>query len=283
MTSGFLSIHPAVGFIYFVGAIMLFTLIKHPLYLVSFLIINILWLLLLGEGHTLGKNVRFYGFMVLIILILNPLFNNEGTTILFYLANRSITLEAILYGIDFALSLLNVLLSFMAYNLIISPQKFLYLFANLIPRTAFILSITMRFIPLFSRRSKEILEIAPKEKKRLAYAMNALNTLVSWTLEESLENAASMRARGYGSHKRTSATRFLFDSRDRWSLSVLLFSLILILIGFFLGFGHFEFFPELSSFSLTPYTLIHYLLCLLFVSLPLLIEMREYARWHLMK
>ena len=100
-------------------------------------------------------------------------------------------------------------------------------------------------------------------KQHITESMTSLNTLVSWTLEESLENASSMRARGYGTH------------RDYVLIGIGVVLLIIISIGLFLG--HMNTFPS----SLMQWG---YFLCiLLFTALPLLIEMREYLRWHFMK
>ena len=284
MKSGFISVHPLIAFIYFLAMVILSMLIKSPLYLSIFLLITTVLLYFLDHLSSIRKQLKFYLFMAAFILILNPLFSQHGTTVLFYLKNRSITLEGILYGISFALSLLNILFLFLAYNLIISPQKFLYLFGNRIPRMAFILTIIMGFIPLFTRRMHEILDVRKSftrdtakisYKHKLTESMVALNTLVSWTLEESLENASSMRARGYGTHKRTSALIYTFDHRDYILLGIGSILLVMMSLIFFLD--PITFFP--NSFMQWLY----FLCIILFSSLPLLIEMREYLRWHFMK
>lgn len=269
MKSGFTSIHPLLSFCYFFIFLVLSMVVKKPLFLFLLLILCTILLYFLDGLVTLKQNLKFYLFMAGVILILNPLFSTEGTTVLFYLKNRSITLEGVLGGITFALSLLNILFMFLAYNLIITPKKFLYLFGNIIPKTAFILTIIMGFIPLFTRRLQEIIDVRQIQKtacpnrsklslkERLIEAMTTLNTLVSWTLEESLDNAVSMRARGYGTTKRTSSTIYHLDSRDRYLIAISLFIGCLSLIYF-------------SSW-------------LIFASLPILIEMRERLRWHFMK
>ena len=284
MKSGFISVHPLIAFIYFLAMVILSMLIKSPLYLSIFLLITTVLLYFLDHLRSLRKQLKFYLFMATFILILNPLFSQHGTTVLFYLKNRSITLEGVLYGITFALSLLNILFLFLAYNLIISPQKFLYLFGNRIPKMAFILTIIMGFIPLFTRRMHEILDVRKSfikdtsnasYKHKLKESMTSLNTLVSWTLEESLENASSMRARGYGTHKRTSALFYDFDRRDYILLGIGIVLLIIISISLFLD--------QLPPFPNSFIQWLYFLCIVLFAALPLLIEMREYLRWHFMK
>lgn len=284
MKSGVISVHPLLTFCYFMVMIVLCMLLKEPFYLLVLLLITMSLLYFLDHLRSLRKQLKFYLFMALFILILNPIFSTRGSTVLFYLKNRSVTLEGVIYGVVFALSLLNILFIFLGYNLIITPQRFLYLFGNLIPKMAFILTIIMGFIPLFTRRMHEIIDVrktfidhAPKPsyKERILESMTALHTLVSWTLEESLENATSMRARGYGTQKRTSATHYTFDRRDYLLIGLSSILLLCILIGSFLGLG--------TAFPVSYLEWLYFVLIMLFASLPLLIEMREYLRWHFMK
>ena len=284
MKSGFISVHPLLAFSYFLIMIILVMLIKNPIYLLTILLITTGLLYFLDHLRSLRKQLKFYLLMALFILILNPIFSTHGTTVLFYLKNRSVTLEGVMYGVTFALSLLNILFLFLGYNLILSPRKFLYLFGNIIPKISFILTIIIGFIPLFTRRMHEIIDVRKtfvkdiskhSYKQHITESMTSLNTLVSWTLEESLENASSMRARGYGTHKRTSATLYNFDHRDYVLIGIGVVLLIILSIGLFLE--HMNTFPN----SLMQWG---YFLCiLLFTALPLLIEMREYLRWHFMK
>ncbi|MEG0387497.1 MAG: hypothetical protein RR582_04095 [Niameybacter sp.] len=115
----------------------------------------------------------------------------------------------------------------------------------------------------------------PSLKERIIESMTTLNTLVSWTLEESLENAVSMRARGYGTSSRTSATFYTFDTRDFWLIGISILLMIFILVGTFMG---------LNQPTSTHCFVAFYWGCiLLFASLPLWIEGREALRWHFMK
>lgn len=292
MKSGFASLHPFISFFYFVAILIFTMLFKHPIYEVSLLTIVLFTLFLLDRGKSLKSHLRFYLWMGLFIIILNPIFSSKGSTILFYLRNKSVSLESVVYGIIAALSLFNILIGFNIYNIIITPQKFLYLFANIIPKLSFILTITMRFIPLFQRHMREIIDVQKtlkhsslplSYKEKLIQSMTTLNTLVSWTLEESLENASSMRARGYGAFKRTSAIIYSFHLRDVTVLSTFIVTFILILSGFWLQFGTYTFFPTLMPLTFYRWQWLHYLLFLCFLGLPMFIEMREHTRWLFMK
>lgn len=292
MLGGFISIYPWLSFIYFVLIIIFSLLFKHPLYLITLFFTSLSLTFCFHQSHVLKSQLKFYLFMAALLIILNPLFVGKGTTILFYIGYRNITLESVIYGILFAISLLCVLLFFISYNATISSQKFLYLFANIIPSIAFIISVTMRFIPLFKRRTLEILAVQntlmplcahASKLDKLKESTETLNTLVSWTLEESLENATSMRARGYGLFKRTSATCYTFDRRDFYILLYMIFTFFPVLIGYLIGYGQFQIYPSLASLDMSFFQRIHYLFFILFSLLPIIIEVREHLRWQFMK
>ncbi len=126
--SGFTSLHPAVCFGYFALLVLFAMVVKHPVYLLSLLGTVVALNYLLDRGRELRRNARWYLLLGLAVFIMNPLFSSRGATILFYLGQRPVTLESIVYGGLFALSLLGILLAFLAYNRVITPDRFLYLF-----------------------------------------------------------------------------------------------------------------------------------------------------------
>ncbi len=107
----------------------------------------------------LVKPLPYYLLLALIIFISNPLLTSRGRTILFYFRDLPVTLEAIAYGALFAMSLLAVLIGFIGYNSIVTPNRFLYLFARFAPRTVFVITVAMRFVPLLKRRIQEIIRV----------------------------------------------------------------------------------------------------------------------------
>lgn len=292
MIGGFQSIHPAISFFYFIGILFFSMVFKNPLYLVSLLVVIISMNYLLDKGKKLKKSIKAYLFMALIILIMNPIFSSRGATILGYFRNRPVTLESIVFGGVFATSLLIILISFVAYNIVITADRFLYLTGSIIPKTAFIITVTMRFIPLFQRRLKEIMAVqksqgkllfkSPK-KQQLREGMETLNTLVTWSLEESLQTAASMRSRGYGIGKRTSAKNYKVDNRDWIILLYMIIFFTISLVGFFLGYGSYNIYPKVEMLSFNSLDMIHYISFCLFIITPIFIDGREMIKWHIIK
>lgn len=290
MGSGFASLHPALSFAYFVLLVIYAMVFMHPVYLLSILLCTVILNILLDQGESLKKNIKFYLIMAGVIIVLNPLFTGRGATILFYFRDRPVTLEAISYGVLFALTLLGILIAFLAYNRVITPDRFLYLFSSIAPKTTFNITVILRFIPLMKRRLQEITAVqqaiggytGKTKVQKAKEGMETLNILVSWSLESSLQTAASMRARGYETPgKRSSAVVYRLDKRDLFWLSFMSFTAVLSLVGLYFGYGQFEVYPRLDK--LFPVFTWHYIVTLLFLAFPIYIESRELIQWHFIR
>ena len=146
-----------------------------------------------------------------------------------------VTLEAILYGLCSAASLVAVIVWFSCYNKVITSDKFLYLFAKFTPAAALLITMTVRMI---SKLKTHLQAIAKAQHaigldqntgnvlQRVKKGMRILSILLNWSLEDGIETADSMKARGYGLKARSTFSLFKFDKRDGLTLG-----LIIILAG----------------------------------------------------
>lgn len=160
---------------------------------------------------------------MLLTAILNPIFNHKGLTVLFYLKRNPVTLESVAYGAASGVMLGSVLLIFSCFNRIITDDKILYLFGRIIPSLAVVISMALRFVPLFTTQAKKIAlaqrcsDGDPASKsigKRAKSGLFIFSALITWALESAVTTADSMRARGFGLHPRSFYTDFRFDGRD---------------------------------------------------------------------
>lgn len=287
---GFSSLHPGISFTYFVILILLPMIFRHPQYLGSILLFALLLNIFLDRGKALRKNSRFYLFMAAIISVFNPLFSQRGATILFYLGYRPVTLESTVFGILLALSLLSILIIFLAYNQVITPDRFLLLFSSAAPKTAFIITVTLRFIPLIKERLQEIMfvqeamgafSLEKTKRQKAREAVEVLSILVTWSLEASLQTAASMRSRGYESGKRSSALVYPGEKRDLLWLLIILVTGGGALLGGFWGYGQLKVYPQLSA--ITPLGDWPFIFLLFFLFIPVYMEGRELIQWHFIR
>lgn len=292
MENGFRGIHPFVVLFYYICVGTLAMYFNHPLFLIIILILMIGVNLTHDRGKTLKKWAPLLLTMSTFFILLNPLFVSRGTTILFYFLDRQVTLEAFIYGIVMALGIVIILTLFVSFNLILNGNKFLYIFSQILPRTAFLLMLSIRFVPLLKSRLNEISDVqrirgmavtSGRPKDRVKNGMIMLQILLTWSLEEAVQTADSMKARGYGTGKKTSYILYRMAKRDWvWLLSI--FTLLGICIaGGSLGYGKIYIYPELGTLHLYPLDWLLLGSMMILVAFPLFVEGREQLRWKSLK
>lgn len=283
---GFKSYHPLVIFTYFLFVIGVSLFFMHPVFLAFFLSSGLAHGLVLF-GKELWKQVRRLLPLCLFAVILNPLFNHRGVTVLaFFPSGNPLTLEAVLYGIAAATLLGAVLLHFSCLQAVMTSDKLLYLSGRTLPVLSLIFSMTLRLIPRFVSRMHEV-RTAQKGLgrdgdglgARLRQAVSVLSATVTWALENAADSADSMRARGYGLPGRTAFSVFIFDKRDG---AVLLFILLLgltVLWGGLSGVVRFVYYPAMTPLTFSPpglfVTAAYGILCFL----PVLAAITEAIQW----
>lgn len=285
--SAFASVHPIVAFLYYVGAIILCMTMLQPIFLLSAVLLLFCLNLAHGNEKSLKGLLRASLTLALFIAILNPLLTHRGSTMLFYLFDNPVTLEAIVYGIIMALSFFAIALSFSSYQTIISSHKFLYVFSRFSPKIALLTMIAIRFVPLFIRRLTQIQLVQKTKgiqtengslKSRASSGMKLLSVLLVCSLEEALQTADSMQARGFGTKKRSTYIRYRFEYRD-WIIALaLLVCFISCMIAISNGQGVLMVYPRLHNMFQIDW--LAYASFLLYISVPLLVEGREWVWWH---
>ncbi len=231
-----------------------------------------------------AKAMRMHAFALAVILastIINPLVSHNGKTVLFILNDNPITLEATLFGVSSGLMIAAVMYWFSSFSFIMTSDRLLYIFGSLSPRLALLLSMTLRYIPLFKdqlrrvRNTQTALGLYDQDNiiDKARSEMRVFSVMVTWALENGIITADSMTARGYGIGKRTHFSVFKFALGDILLLvtSVLLLALSAVGIN---GAG-FGFYPEISL-PKGAYGYISFgVLCIL----PTVINMKEALRW----
>lgn len=288
MDNGFNSFHPYVIFFYYIAVGFLSMYFKHPLFLITIVLLLIFVTITHDGGEMFKKWLPLYIIMIASIVILNPLLVSRGTNILFYFRGKQVTLEALMYGIVMSLSIIAILIMFISFNLILNGNKFLYIFSRVLPRTAFLIMIAIRFVPLLKERLDEIIAVQRVRqmtistgsiKERAKSGMLIIQILLTWSLEEAIQTADSMKSRGYGIGKKTSYIPYKMQKQD-WSwLFLLIILFILCIAGGSLGYGKIVIYPQLGTLHLYPFDWLIYSCMVVIVSFPLIVEGREYVRW----
>lgn len=291
MNNIFTIYHPLVIFTYIMAALIFTMLTANPIYvIISFCLGSLYSIYLLGTKKYLAT-LKFGLVLFIVVAIANPIFNSNGMTILFYTPwDNPITLEAFVYGLCTGGMLLNIFIWFTCYNKLIDNDKFMYLFGWTLPTIAMMLSMIMKWIPV-TRNKITTITNAQKSlglgvnmgstKQKIDRGIRMSSILMSWSLEDSIETADSMKARGYGSTKRTSYSVYKWGRHDIASM-VIIGLLVIINVIFILGeFSTFEFYPTLSGDIFSPTHLVSYSAYILLLAYPLLLEGKEEVKWKL--
>ena len=228
--------------------------------------------------------------MAALAALVNPAFNHEGATILTYLpSGNPLTLESMLYGAAAAVMLASVVLWFSSFNEVITSDKFVYLFGRILPALSLVLSMALRFIPKFKSQLQVVSEaqtcIGRDTKtgsvfRRVGNAIRIFSIMVTWSLENAIETADSMRARGYGLPGRTSFSIYRFDSRDSSALAWLVFCGAYLLSGWIAGGTAFRYYPTIKAAPWTPLTISFQLVYLALVLTPVILDRKEDRQWN---
>lgn len=280
-------LHPICIFAYFVLVIGLTLACMHPVMMAISCAGALLFLGRLRGKKGVLAQLRFLAPMFLLIAVANPLINHRGVTLLGMLFNQWITLEAICYGVTAGLSLAALILWFACYSEVMTSDKFLYLFGKAAPGISLLITMTLRLVPKLKSQLREIQESqgmlreAPRSiGGKLHAALRHTSTLIGWSVENAVDEADSMKARGYGLRRRTTFHLFHFDSRDGRFLGGLLALGGACAAARLLGHGRMEFYPRMDGLLTGPGGVALWLMFALLASLPALLEGKEALKWR---
>lgn len=289
----FKTYHPIVNFTYFSLITVFSCIFTHPVCLLFSLVCGFTYSAMLKGTRAARKQLAYMIPTLLFAALINPAFNHEGVTVICYLpSGNPLTLEAVAYGGAAAAMLVGIICWFSCFNEIMTSDKLIYLFGRIVPSLSLILSMTLRFVPRFNERLKEVIR-AQKcigrdisnggPVKRAKCALSILSVMITWSLESAIATADSMKARGYGASGRTSFSIFVFDKRDKYAFFILLFLGLYVFFGSLVGGMYFRYFPSIKSTTPSIFGFSVFAAYLLLCMYPILIELKEAAKWKSLK
>lgn len=285
--SGF---HPVVNFIFFVAALGLTMFIQQPVYLLISMISGCAYLLYLQGKKGFLRQVGYLVPILVMMAVMNPMFNHEGVTILWYLPNDNpITLEAICFGLASAVMMGASIVWFNCCNTVFTSDKIIYLFGRVIPALSLMISMTLRFVPRFKNflqsvmRTQQAMHKPENTKEKLQQALSAFSATVSWAMEQSIVSADSMKSRGYGGLGRTAFSIYIFEKRDGITVAILALLSAGAALPHILGLMGWTYYPSLSGSLLGPVQIMAYLCYGGMCNLPLMINLMEDRKWNALR
>lgn len=298
MIDEFSRFHPLVNIMFYICVLgITMSQMQIGLIIISFLGALIYYIFLKKEW-----SIKFFGGIIAVFLIsaiINPLFSHRGATLLFYLfTGNPVTLESIVYGFAAAGIICAMLVWFGSFNIIITTDKILAILGKTLPVIATLLTMILRFIPKMTKQGRDTLEanqalngtLKQDENKTIKLKIKNIKSkfkeeakifsiITTWALENSVDTADSMRARGYGTGKRTSYNNYRLTVRD---VVVLLWSLTLTVVTIWALHNEIivtYYYPIIRIKN----DLIAYLIFGLLSLTPVLINIWETLRWNRLK
>jgi energy-coupling factor transport system permease protein len=284
---------PAVNLMFFTAAVIMSAVFMSPAFLTASLILSFLYYFSIDRSEALGL-LKASAVIVLMVTLLNPIFNQSGDTVLFtYWGGRHFTLESLIRGLDGGAMFVSVITWFACSNRIMTSDKLYCLFSRFIPYLSFIFTMVLRLVPEYRKKADQI-DTARKcigmsgsgrsLKERCRDSLMILSALMSSALEGSVTTSDSIQSRGYGcTKKRTDYFSTRMDSRDILLTALMsaciLAEVILAFAGAETGYSS-EYISSGGNISFTVTALVIYVL---FLAIPTAMNITEDIRWHILR
>lgn len=287
--------HPAVALIYFAAILVLSMAAIQPVYIAVSLVAGLSYSFFLSGWKRALTALVWQIPIIVVVALINPIFASMGSTELFRIGASVFYLESFIYGACFGAMLVSVLVWFTNVAKVIASDKVTSLLGGRVPTLALMISMGLRLVPQFLDQANEIKTIhevnAPAQKRpakgrlvassasrrpQLSARVRQISVLMGWSMENSLDSADAMRARGWGATKeRTTYQRHRFKARDGVAIATLLVLVLASAVLAVVAVDQFAFYPTISGFipwyGYLPYGVLAFS--------PLIIQVAEGARW----
>ena len=138
--------------------------------------------------------------------------------------------------------------------------------------------------PFVSKRTKAavvvIVTVLPVLMLSLIHILRNLSVLLTMSMENAVETADSMKARGYGERRRTTFHLFRFDGRDARTMGLILILSVVCLAGRIYGHGYMEYYPTMTEMIMGTPSITMFLTFGALMLLPSILEAKEAVIWR---
>ena len=289
MTDAFSKLHPIVNFLFFAFVLSLSMFVMNPVCLALSLVCAFVNAVYLNGIKTVKLCLKFILPMVLLVIIINPVFNHQGVTMLTYFPwGNPLTLESIVYGTASAALLSSVVLWFSVFNRVITSDKLVYLFGRIIPSLSLVLSMSLRFVPKFTTQFKNVRnaqrcigrDISDGSViKRIKNGIRIISIMLSWSMENAIETADSMKSRGFGLKGRTAYSIYKFDRRDLIVLIIVALLGVSVSVAVIAGVIDFYYFPLIKGNLTDIMSIAIFFLYGILMLIPTILNAGEGIKW----
>lgn len=316
MTDEFSRYHPVVNLIFYL-LVLGTTMFQMSVGLVFISLFSaVVYYFMLKKTEGLKYCTVVVG-IIIVSAIINPLFSHKGGTLLFYLfTGNPVTLESIIYGLISAIIIGAMLLWFSTFNQVMGVERILGAIGKVLTNVSLLITMIMRFIPQYTRHQRKVSMVNKVNKRNYGEKINLLNRektekenviearkkqknkngidkiidsikegsrtfsiTTTWALENSIYTADSMKARGFGTGRRTNYSNYKFQKRDYLLMGWLVILWLVVVFSLEREKVYTYYYPFIQVKNNVVVYLIYGLLCLT----PVLINVKEEIRWLILK
>ena len=290
MRDSFSDYHPFINLLYFSLVIGFSLVLTHPLAQVISLCCAVVYAVSINGKKSVLFLLKYCLPMVIITAFVNPAFNHEGKTMLLYFPNGNpLTLESILYGFSAGAMIITLIVWFSSFSRVMTTDKFIYLFGKVIPALSLVLSMSLRFVPKFKSQMMIVTDAQRSIGRdvsngsiwgRTKTAIHIFSIMITWSLENAIETADSMKSRGYGLKGRTAFSIYHFQERDKYALIWLSFCGLFLVAGTILDAFGFRYFPDIRYAAFDMTTIPFYCVFTALSITPVILNYKEEKKWE---
>lgn len=288
MEEGFAKFHPAVIAVWYAAVIGITAFCINPVLLAVSAVFSVLFAVTVNGTKAIKSAVSVFFPIVLFTAAVNVAFNHAGTRIFLYVNENPWTLESLIYGIVSGVMIFSVIMWFSSFNTIMTSDKLLCISGKAFPSLSLVFSMALRFVPRFRQNLREITDaqkgigLTAKNSLlgKMKYYFSLFAVMLGISLENSIETADSMRAKGYGIGKRTYYTKYSFKNTDRVLLLLMSAAFVSVAVPAFSGQLHTVYFPYFSNAPVNSAAISAYASFAFAVSVPMFINIYSSVRMN---
>lgn len=287
--TGFETFNPAVITLYFAAVICFGMFTMNPAVSAVSLVCALLAGAVLNKRGS--RKIHIYTFLTVVLCtLMNPLFSHNGATVLVVINNSPVTREALLYGFFMGIMLSSAVYWARIFSSVMPADKVIYTVSLLSHKSALVISMALRFIPMYARKAGQInasqraLGLYREDTiiSRVRGAVRVFSALLTCMIEKTIITADSMSARGADNGRRTSFSVYRYEKKDAVFTAVIVIFSAVTVFSVIKGGLDFSFYPYVE-FTGDKYTLAGVVMYALLCLCPTLIQGGDNLKWHCLK
>lgn len=266
---------------------------RHPLVILSYYIIALMTLLVVGDprlfvitaglmffirflqigGHQSLRSLMYSIGAIVLCLLINPLLNHRGVTLLITIGDMRITKEAVCYGGHMALLLVTSLFLFSCFSYYMTAEKIMALMGKRCPSFSMLFTMILRVVPKVRKDVREITELYGNRPK-------VWSALFGIEMEEAVERSIAMKQKRYGDRKRSHYWEKQLGWQD-WFMVLIMCGMLGYLVWIFLtGNASVRYFPAIYMADIPWW---QWCLYIFYMGIPIWLRGKEECKWFLWK